>query len=72
MKSMLIFASIAAAALAPQSTPSSNPLADATRSWMQLEAKNLIASAEAMPADKYAFQPTPQQMTFAHLMTQPR
>jgi len=28
----------------------------------------MVAAAEEMPADKYSFQPTPQQMTFAHLI----
>src|SRR5215470_13204200 len=51
------------------SNASRTPVADATRSWLQKEAANLIAAAERMPADKYGFQPTPQQMTFAHLMT---
>jgi uncharacterized damage-inducible protein DinB len=60
---------MAAAAHAQQPTASSNPVADATRSWVELEAANLIAAAEQMPADKYRFQATPQQMTFGHLMT---
>jgi len=54
----------------PQTTPvSSSPVADAARFWLQREAKNLTAAAEAMPADKYDFHPTPQQMTFSHLIT---
>jgi DinB superfamily len=48
---------------------SSSPVADAARFWLEREAKNLTAATEAMPADKYDFRPTPQQMTFAHLMT---
>jgi uncharacterized damage-inducible protein DinB len=44
------------------------PVSDATRFWLQSEAKNLIAAAEEMPADKYDFHPTPPQMTFAHLI----
>jgi len=47
----------------------SSPVADATRRWLQVEAKNLIAAAEEMPADKYGFRPTPAQTTFAKLMT---
>src|SRR6476660_2094173 len=47
----------------------SSPVADATRKWLRGEAKNLIAAAEEMPADKYGFRPTPAQMTFAKLMT---
>ena len=45
-----------------------SPTADAARFFLESGATNLIASAEKMPADKYAFQATPQQMTFAHLM----
>lgn len=50
-------------------TAGSSPMADATRRWLQVEANNLIAAAEEMPADKYAFRPTAAQMTFAKLMT---
>ena len=28
----------------------------------------MVAAADEMPADKYSFSPTPQQMTFAHLI----
>jgi hypothetical protein len=73
MKSVLIFALIVTApsvvlAQAPDSKTLSSPVADATRAWLQLEAKNLTAAAEEMPADNYSFRPTSQQMTFAHLM----
>ena len=30
--------------------------------------KNLIGAAEEMPADKYGYRPTPEQITFAHLV----
>ena len=55
-------------AQAPEAKPSANPVADAVRAMVARQAKNLIASAEEMPADKYDFHPTPAQMTFAHLM----
>jgi uncharacterized damage-inducible protein DinB len=67
MRIVLLIALVATTAQG-QATHSANPVADATRSWLALEAKNLIAAGEEMPADKYAFQSTPQQMTFAHLM----
>lgn len=54
---------------AQQGTTPASPTADATRRWLKVEAANLIAAAEEMPADKYTFRPTPQQMTFAKLMT---
>jgi DinB family protein len=44
------------------------PVAQAFRDNVQQEAKNLIASAELMPADKYAFKPTPAQMSFADIV----
>jgi len=62
-------AAMALVAQSPTAKTSSSPVADAVRSWLEREAKNLTAAAEAMPADKYDFHPTPQQMTFAHLMT---
>jgi hypothetical protein len=49
MKSVLIFALIVTApsvvlAQAPDSKTLSSPVADATRAWLQLEAKNLTAA----------------------------
>jgi len=69
--SVLVAASVllAASLQAQESRSSSAPVADATRYWVQREATNLIAAAEEMPPDKYDFRPTPQQMTFAHLMS---
>lgn len=40
------------------------PVAQAFRDNAGQEAKNLIAAAELMPADKYSYKPTPAQMTF--------
>jgi DinB superfamily len=73
MKSILISALLCMAstlllAQAHESKSSSSPVADATRTWLEHEASYLTASAEEMPADKYDFHPTPQQMTFAQLM----
>jgi len=48
----------------PDATPISNHL----RSDLADSAKNFVAAAEEMPADKYSYQPTPQQITFAHLV----
>src|SRR5207244_5899110 len=49
-----------------------NPVADAFRSVEQRQAKNITDAAEEMPADKYAYKPTPAQMSFgdviAHLI----
>jgi hypothetical protein len=53
------------AAAAP--APSTSPVSDALRAWEQRSARNLIAAAEAMPADKYNYRPTPAQMSFAQI-----
>lgn len=64
----LLFHGRAAAQGAPVFTPSTNPVSDAVRALLARESKNLVASAELMPAEKYAFQPTPAQMTFGQLV----
>ena len=46
-----------------------NPVTTAVRTLVERQAKNLVAAAEEMPADKYNFHPTPEQMTFAKLIT---
>lgn len=48
--------------------PSANPVTDALRDIATRSANNLTASAELMPADKYAYHPTDAQMTFGALM----
>ncbi len=44
------------------------PVADAFRHNITRMEKNLVASAEEMPADKYGYKPTPAQMTFAEIV----
>jgi uncharacterized damage-inducible protein DinB len=66
----LIFA-LATVVMAQSKTPAattSNPVVSTVRQMEERQAKNLIAAAEEMPADKYSYHPTPQQMTFAHLV----
>jgi len=58
----------ASAQAPPVFTPSTNPVSDAVRTLLARESKNLVESAELMPAEKYAFQPTPAQMTFGQLV----
>jgi hypothetical protein len=49
-----------------------NPVSDGFRFVEQHQAKNITDAAEAMPADKYGYKPTPAQMSFgdvvAHLI----
>jgi uncharacterized damage-inducible protein DinB len=44
------------------------PVAKAFRSTAARMEKQLIAAAEAVPEDKFAFKPTPAQMTFGQIM----
>jgi uncharacterized damage-inducible protein DinB len=62
---VVIAVSILPCAASAQGTP----VADAFRQNEQQASKNLIAAAEEMPANKYMFAPTPQQMSFAHIVT---
>jgi hypothetical protein len=45
-----------------------NPLTSAVKEILPRQQKNLIAVAEAMPASKYSYKPTEQQMTYGHLI----
>jgi hypothetical protein len=48
---------------------SANPVADAFRGMAKRNATVLIGAAEAMPAEKYSYRPTPAQMSFAQVQT---
>ena len=65
---VVVALAFAQAQSAPVFKPSPNPVSDAIRQQLARGAKNLVASAELMPADKYAFHPTPAQMTFGQLI----
>lgn len=45
-----------------------NPVSDQLRTLVPRYAKNMVGAAEAMPADKYDYKPTKEQITFAHLV----
>jgi uncharacterized damage-inducible protein DinB len=55
---------LSAGAMAQQSK---SPAADVLRAMLAGREKTTVAAFEEMPADKYAFKPTPDQMTFGHL-----
>jgi DinB superfamily len=44
-----------------------SPISDVLREMLSGREKNTIAAMEAMPADKFSYKPTPEQMTFGHL-----
>src|ERR1700736_679893 len=45
-----------------------NPVTSVAREILPRQQKNLVAAAEEMPADKFGYKPTEQQMTFGHLV----
>jgi len=64
---------IAAATAQTAPTPTApaqvkNPISSALRDIMPNRQKNTIAAVEAMPADKFSFKPSADQITFGHLV----
>ena len=58
----------AANTAAPQnSSPTKNPVMTSVRSILTRQQKNIPAAVDVMPADKFSYKPTPDQMSFAHL-----
>jgi hypothetical protein len=47
--------------------PVANPVTSTIKAQLTRYAKNMVAAAELMPAEKYNFKPTPEMNTFAHL-----
>jgi hypothetical protein len=59
-----------AAPAAPAAAPLvvKNPISAALRDIMPDRQSNTIAAVEEMPADKFNYRPSPEQMTFGHLV----
>jgi hypothetical protein len=63
----VIFSLAMAAGVATAFAQEKNPVTAAVREILPREQKNITAAVQEMPADKYGFKPTPDQMTFGHL-----
>jgi hypothetical protein len=62
-------ASSGAATMAPQASgPVKNPVSTVLRTIQPNRQKNIVGAIDAMPADKFSYKPTPDQMSFAHLV----
>jgi len=61
--------SFAQAQSTPSTTPATtkDPVATSLRGMLPRSQSNTVGALEAMPADKYSYKPTPDQMSFAHL-----
>ena len=59
----------AAASAAPQaSAPVKDPVATSLRMLLPRSRNNILGAISAMPADKFSYKPTPEQMSFSHLV----
>jgi hypothetical protein len=48
--------------------PTKDPVATSLRTLLQRSQNNTVGAIEAMPADKFSYKPTPDQIPFAHLV----
>jgi uncharacterized damage-inducible protein DinB len=64
----VLFALLLGAASLLAQTAEKNPVSSVIREILPRQQKNLVAAVEEMPADKFSYKPTPQQMSFAHLV----
>jgi hypothetical protein len=53
---------------AQTAAPVANPVTSSLRMLLPRQQKNTLAAIEAMPADKFSYKPTPDQITFGHLV----
>jgi uncharacterized damage-inducible protein DinB len=63
---LLLLAASAAAQTKP--APTKDPVSSALRDILPGRQKNTVAAVEAMPAEKFNYKPTADQMTFGHLV----
>jgi hypothetical protein len=63
---LALFVLVAASATAFAQTK--DPITSAVKEILPRQQKNLIAAADEMPADKFSFKPTPEQISFGHLI----
>ncbi len=57
-----------AASAPPDMTPVANPVSGFVKAGVARYQKNMVAAAEAMPAEKYSFKPSPEMNSFGHLL----
>jgi len=55
---------LAASVAARSQAPGANPVSAKLRQILDNYSKDLVATAEEMPAEKYSYHPKPEQMTF--------
>jgi DinB superfamily len=65
-RTLIVFVLLATATAVAQDNK--NPVTSVVKEILPRQQKNLVAAAEEMPADKFGFRPTPEQMTFGNLV----
>ena len=68
---LVAMAMVAAAVTAfaqESAAPVANPVSTTVKNQLTRFSKTIVAAAESMPAEKYAFKPTPEMNSFGHLM----
>ena len=65
----LLMVSIISLSSAVMAQQTKSPVSDALREMFAPREKYTVAAFEEMPADKFGYKPTPDQMTFGHLAT---
>jgi uncharacterized damage-inducible protein DinB len=68
MKRFLAVAVLAALSSAALAQQVKNPLSTAIREVLANRQKNILAAVDTMPADKFSYKPSADQMTFGHLV----
>jgi hypothetical protein len=56
------------AASSQSAGPVKNPVTTVLRTLQTRQQKNILGAIDAMPADKFSYKPTPDQITFGHLV----
>ncbi len=69
MRSSRLIPALLLVAAAAGYAQTKNPVSSALKEILPGRQKNIVAAVEAMPADKFGYKPTPDQMTFGHLVT---
>jgi hypothetical protein len=67
MKRIVVVLSLCVAGIAAFAQQTKNPVSTVLRDALAGRQKNTVAAIEEMPADKFGYKPTPEQMTFGEL-----
>lgn len=68
MRQALAILALLISATAVMGQETKDPVTAVVKEILSRQQKNLTAAVEEMPADKFGYKPTPQQMSFGHLV----